>query len=116
MRTGVIAAADMLRGSPLPGWSGRFFHSANMTFAHWDIAADAADLHEHAHEQEEVWHVVEGSLVLVLDREEHRLVAGDAAVVPPGVPHAVQVVGACRAVIADFPRRDDLPGVRRDGA
>ena len=41
-----IDASDMLHGAPLPGWSGRFFHSEHMTFAHWDVAVDAVDLHE----------------------------------------------------------------------
>jgi mannose-6-phosphate isomerase-like protein (cupin superfamily) len=107
-----IDASEMLSGAPLPGWSGRFFHSENMTFAHWDIAADAADLHEHHHVQEEVWNVVEGEVVLVVDGEERRLVQGAAAVVPPNTPHKVKVVGACRVVIADYPVRDQLPGVR----
>lgn len=102
----------MLTGAPLPGWSGRFFHSANMTFAYWDIAADAAPLHEHDHLQEEVWHVVEGELLLAIDGVEHR-VAGAAAVVPPNTPHSVTPLGAARAIIADFPLRESLPGVAR---
>ena len=44
-----IGAGDMLSGAPLAGWSGRFFHSENMTFGHWDIAEGADDLHEHEH-------------------------------------------------------------------
>ena len=40
----------MLAGEPLPGWNGRFLHSATMTFAHYDIAAGAAPLHGHQHE------------------------------------------------------------------
>ena len=83
----------MLAGEPLPGWSGRFLHSANMTFAHYDIAAGAAPLHEHQHEQEEVWHIIEG--------EERVLGAGCIAVVPPDTPHSVRPLGACRAVTAD---------------
>jgi len=83
----------MLAGEPLPGWSGRFLHSANMTFALYDIAAGAAPLHEHQHEQEEVWHIVEG--------EEQVLGAGCIAVVPPDTPHSVRPLGACRAVTAD---------------
>src|SRR3954468_822285 len=108
-----IDASEMLQGAPLPGWSGRFFHSANMTFAHWDIAADAADLHEHHHPQEEVWNIVEGEVILVVDGEERRMVAGAAAVVTPTVHPLVKLFGPCRAVIADYPLRPDLPGVRR---
>ncbi len=32
-----ITEKDMLHGSPLSGWTGRFFHSSNMTFARWTI-------------------------------------------------------------------------------
>jgi hypothetical protein len=37
-----VDPAEMMNGSPLTGWTGRFFHSENMTFAHWEIAPDAA--------------------------------------------------------------------------
>lgn len=109
-----IDACEMVTGAPLRGWSGRFFNSENMTFAHWDIAADAANLQEHQHVQEEVWNVVEGEVVLVLDGQERRLGQGAAAVVPPNTAHEVKVVGACRVVIADYPVRDQLPGVQSD--
>ena len=52
-----------------------------MTFAHWDLALDAVELHEHHHGQEEVWNVVEGEVVLVVDGQERRLDPGTAAVV-----------------------------------
>jgi unsaturated pyranuronate lyase len=110
-----IEAADMLSGAPLHGWSGRFFHSENMTFAHWDIAVDAVDLHEHAHIQEEVWNVIEGEVVLVVEGQERRLGAGTAAVVPPNTPHSARCVGACRVIVTDYPVRDQLPGVHDAG-
>jgi mannose-6-phosphate isomerase-like protein (cupin superfamily) len=100
----------MLSGTPLPGWNGRFLHSANMTFAHYDIAADAAPLHEHHHEQEEVWHVVGGEIALTIAGEEQVLTAGCVAVVPPETPHSVRPLAAARVVIADYPLRPKLPG------
>ena len=108
-----IEPVDMITGSPLRGWSGRFFHSANMTFAHWDIADGAADLHQHHHPNEEVWNVVEGAVVLVVDGEERRLSAGAAAVIPPDRPHAVRPDGPARVIVTDFPLRAQLPGARR---
>ena len=51
-----------------PGWRGRVFKSETMTFAHWDFAA-GSDIHEHSHEQEEVWHVLEGRLEVTIDGE-----------------------------------------------
>jgi len=101
----------MLSSSPLPGWSGRFFHSENMTFGHWDIAEGAAELHEHDHPQEEVWNVVEGAVVLVVDGQERPLGPGDAAVIPSGTRHSAKPLGACRAIIVDHPVRSQLPGI-----
>jgi mannose-6-phosphate isomerase-like protein (cupin superfamily) len=106
-----IGPAEMSSGSPLPGWTGRFFHSANMTFAHWDVVEGAAELHEHDHPQEEVWNVVEGEILLVVGGQERRLGPGDAAVIPPSTSHSAKPVGACRAIIVDHPLRHRLPGV-----
>jgi mannose-6-phosphate isomerase-like protein (cupin superfamily) len=83
-----------------------------MTFAHWDIADGAADLHEHDHPEEEVWNVVEGEVLLVVDGQERRLGPGDAAVVPPNIRHSAKSVGACCAIIVDHPVRHQLPGLR----
>ena len=105
-----VGPAQMLHGEPLPGWTGRFFHSENMTFAHYDIAHDAAPLHRHQHPQEEVWNVVEGALALTIGDVEQVLRAGDAAIVPPETPHSVRPLADCRAVIADYPVRTELPG------
>ena len=37
----------------LPGWHGRYFHSQNMTFAHYDFTCGSS-IHEHFHPEEEV--------------------------------------------------------------
>jgi hypothetical protein len=50
-----IDAGEMTSAEPLPGWAGRFLHSENMTFAIYEVDADAAPIHEHHHPQEEVW-------------------------------------------------------------
>jgi uncharacterized cupin superfamily protein len=102
--------SEVVRGSPLEGWSGPFFHSENMTFAYWDIASGAADLHDHHHEQEEVWQVMEGRIALSVDGDERRLGPGMAAVVPANTRHAARVLGPCRALVADYPLRLELPG------
>jgi mannose-6-phosphate isomerase-like protein (cupin superfamily) len=106
-----LNGGDMVGSSPLAGWKGRFFHSQNMTFAQWTITADATPLHEHHHAEEEVWNVVEGELMLSIGGIERRLGAGDAAVVPPNTPHSARAVTACRAIVTDFPLRQQLPGV-----
>jgi mannose-6-phosphate isomerase-like protein (cupin superfamily) len=110
-----LRPADMIVGEPLPGWSGRFFHAANMTFAHYDIAEGAQPLHEHQHEQEEVWHIVLGEVSITVGGTEATLTAGSVAIVPPETPHSVRPLGPCRAIIADYPLRPNLPGLSRPG-
>jgi mannose-6-phosphate isomerase-like protein (cupin superfamily) len=105
----------MLAGEPLPGWSGRFFHAQHMTFAYYDIAAGATPLHEHQHEQEEVWHVVSGEVAVTIDGVEAILRRGSAAIVPPHTPHSVRPLASCRAIIADYPLRPELPGRPQPG-
>jgi mannose-6-phosphate isomerase-like protein (cupin superfamily) len=105
----------MLAVEPLPGWKGRFFHSQNMTFGHWEISADAAALHEHHHPNEEVWNIVDGTVMVAIDGHERTLGPGDVAVVPPDTPHSVRAVSRCRVVVADFPVRRQLPGTDGPG-
>jgi mannose-6-phosphate isomerase-like protein (cupin superfamily) len=108
-----LRPADMIVGEPLPGWTGHFFHAENMTFAHYDIADGAQPLHEHHHEQEEVWHIVSGEVAITVGANEATLTAGSVAIVPPQTPHSVRPIGPCRAIIADYPRRPNLPGLSR---
>lgn len=108
-----VHEADMLKGSPLDGWSGRFFHSENVTFLLWTIDADAQDFHEHHHPNEEVWNIVGGHVSLTVDGIAEKLETGSAAVVPPNTPHSLRVTEAAEVVVTDFPVRHDLPGVER---
>ena len=82
-----------------------------MTFARWTIAQAAADLHEHHHEQAEAWNVVAGRVALIVDGVEGVIEEGGAAVVPPGTPHSVRVIGAAEVVVTDLPVREQLSGV-----
>ena len=79
-----------------------------MTFAYWDIAADAQPLHEHHHDQEEVWHIVEGELTIAIDGVEQVVRPGCAAIVPPNTRHSARPLSACRAIVVDYPLRDEL--------
>ncbi|MGH9728540.1 MAG: cupin domain-containing protein, partial [Candidatus Acidiferrales bacterium] len=86
----------------LPGWHGRYFHSANMTFAHYDFARGAL-IHEHP--EEEVYEVIEGELELTIDGVAQIARAGLVAIVPAGVRHSVKALTNGRAIIVDYPVR-----------
>jgi quercetin dioxygenase-like cupin family protein len=91
----------------LPGWRGHIFHSQCMTFAHWDFAAGFS-IHEHTHEQEEVWHIVEGELELTMNGETMRAGPGMVAIVPPHTAHAVMALSDGKAIVADYPLRPNF--------
>jgi quercetin dioxygenase-like cupin family protein len=87
-----------------PGWHGRHFHSASMTFGHWEFEAGAS-IHEHKHPQEEVWEVIEGELEVTVDGVTAVAGPGCAAIVPPNVAHAVRALTDGRAIVVDHPPR-----------
>ena len=79
------------------------------------IGADRVDLHlnriragsapgpYHLHtEAENVYLVLAGDVVVRIDGVDHRLGAGDAAFIPPGVPHSASNVGTTDAELIEI--------------
>jgi quercetin dioxygenase-like cupin family protein len=91
----------------LPGWHGRYFHSANMTFAHYDFKRGSS-IHEHFHPQEEVYEVVEGEMEVTIDGEAQIARPGMVAVVPSNARHSVKALTDGRVVIVDYPFRPEF--------
>ena len=91
----------------LPGWYGRYFHSANMTFAHYDFKRSSS-IHEHFHPEEEVYEVIEGELELTIDGVSQIARPGLVAIVPSNVRHSVKALTDGRAIIVDYPLRRDF--------
>ena len=54
----IVDTAQLKVVERLPGWRGRVFNSPSMTFVHYEFDAGSS-IHEHSHEQEEVWNVIE---------------------------------------------------------
>jgi quercetin dioxygenase-like cupin family protein len=91
----------------LPGWRGRYFHSQNMTFAHYDFTRGSS-IHEHFHPEEEVYEVIEGELELTIDGVAQIARAGLVAIVPGNVRHSVKALTHGKAIIVDYPARRDF--------
>src|SRR5882757_9402757 len=91
----------------LPGWYGRYFHSSEMTFAHYDFKRGAS-IHEHFHPEEEVYEVIEGELEVTVDGVTQIVRAGLVAIVPANVRHSVKALTDGRAIIVDHPARPDF--------
>ncbi|MGH8239177.1 MAG: cupin domain-containing protein [Steroidobacteraceae bacterium] len=102
-----IDVHSQTRGEPLPGWHDRYFASQSMSFAYYDVDAGAS-IHAHSHDEEEVWHIVEGALEITIDGETRLAGAGTAAVVPPNSVHAVKARTNARVIIANHPTRERI--------
>jgi quercetin dioxygenase-like cupin family protein len=105
----VIDTGSLKVTERLPGWLGRYFHSANMTFAHYDFARGAS-IHEHFHPEEEVYEVIEGELELTIDGESQIARPGVVAIVPANARHSVKALTDGRAIIVDSPPRHGFGG------
>ena len=91
----------------LPGWHGRYFHSQNMTFAHYDFIRGSS-IHEHFHPQEEVYEVIDGELEVTIDGVSQIARPGIVAIVPAGAAHSVKALSDGRAIIVDYPTRPEF--------
>ena len=107
----VIDTRDILVLEKLPGWRGRIFHSAGATFGHWEFDAGSS-IHEHFHPQEEIYHVIDGELELVIEGEPHVARPGLAVIVPSNARHSARALSDGRVLIVDAPRRTDVPEKR----
>ncbi len=90
----------------LPGWRGRYFHTDNMTVAHYEFARGAS-IHEHFHPQEEVYEVVEGELELTIDGVAQPVRPGIVGIVPSNARHSVKALTDGRLIVVDWPLRKD---------
>jgi quercetin dioxygenase-like cupin family protein len=88
-----------------PGWHGRYFHSASMTFAHYDFTAGST-IHEHSHPEEEVWQVIEGELEITIGGVTRRAGPGSAGIVLPNTLHSVKAISDGKAIVVDYPLAD----------
>ena len=91
----------------LPGWKGRYFHSASMTFAHYEFVAGSS-IHEHFHPEEEVCEVIEGELEVTIEGRSQIVKSGVVAIVPPNSRHSVRAVTDGRLIVVDHPCRPDF--------
>ncbi|MBU6401765.1 MAG: cupin domain-containing protein [Verrucomicrobia bacterium] len=89
-----------------PGFSGRFVHSAHMTFVHWTVEAGAV-FPRHAHPHEQVVNLIDGEFELTVGGETRKLGPRSIAVIPANVEHAGRALTACRILDVFYPIRED---------
>ena len=92
------------------GWHGRYFSSSHMTFGYYEFD-EGAIVDGHEHEQEEVWHVLEGRLEITIGTSVHVAGPGVVAIVPPDTLHAVKALTSGKAIVVDHPLREAFVNV-----
>lgn len=86
-----VAKSEALTHAPFADVEGHVVHADGMTLAFWDLPAGAV-VPEHAHEHEQLLHVVSGALEVTIGSETGRVEAGGTAVIPSNAPHTARVV------------------------
>ena len=91
----------------VPGYSGRFIHTAGMTLAYFEITAGSASP-EHAHVHEQVSQVLEGVFQLTVAGEPIILKPGSVLVIPSNVRHSGLAITDCKLLDIFNPVREDF--------
>jgi quercetin dioxygenase-like cupin family protein len=103
----LFPSISMLPGRELiPGYFGRFVHSATMTAAHWTIEAGNR-VPEHTHPHEMIVNLIEGEFEMTIGGYTKRMVAGDVAIVPSNVAHSALAIRDCRCIDVFSPCREE---------
>ena len=102
----LVKAASTVSREMIPGFTGKFVHSANMTFAHWEIKKGAL-LPAHSHEHEQVANMISGEFELTVAGERMLLQPGDVAIIPSNAIHSGVAITDCKIIDAFYPVRED---------
>jgi quercetin dioxygenase-like cupin family protein len=103
----IIDTSRLKQTERLPGWKGCYFHSANMTFAHYEFT-HGSSIHEHFHPEEEVYEVLEGELEITIEGVSQIARPGVVAIVPSNARHSVKALSDGRLIVVDHPVRHDF--------
>lgn len=98
---------ELQKKEVMPGFHGRFIHSAAMTHAYWDIDA-GMELPEQQHVHEQVANILEGEFEFTVDGQIKICKAGDVVVLPSNVPHSGRAITDCKILDVFAPGREDL--------
>ena len=70
----------------------------------------------HSHEQEQIVHILEGKMRLIVEGVPHELSTGDSFYLASNVPHGVETLSATRVLDTFSPPRSRLSRDRRKGS
>ena len=102
LQTLVRHEGDAPRERSTCGWRDRLISREDVDVAAWVHAVDIDGAREHYHKRAtELYYVLEGEGVVVLDGEEHSVRKGSLVHIPPGVVHGAR--GRMRVLVTGIP-------------
>jgi len=89
-----------------PGFFGKMVHGNKSTLAFWEIKKGSV-LDEHHHFHEQITHLLEGKMLMIIGGKEYLLTSGTVHVIPSNMPHSAIALEDCKVIDSFSPARDD---------
>jgi unsaturated pyranuronate lyase len=89
-----------------PGFFGKMVHGDKSTLAFWEIKKGSV-LEEHHHPHEQITHILEGEMEMIIGGEHFLFTAGSVYAIPSNVPHSAIARTNCKVIDSFAPARDD---------
>ena len=89
-----------------PGFFGKMIHGDKSTLAFWEIKKGSV-LDEHYHFHEQITHLLEGKMLMIIGDKEYLLTPGTVHVIPSNMPHSAIALEDCKVIDSFSPARDD---------
>ena len=90
-----------------PGITRRTVANGNTMYQMLATLAPGSRMPAHSHPQEQIVHILEGQMRLIVDRVPHDLSTGDSFYLASNVPHGVETVLQTRVLDTFSPPRND---------
>lgn len=102
----IFKLKDIVEKEIIPGYHGRFVHSANMTVAFWNVDAGSS-VPKHSHPHEQIMSLLEGQFEFVVDGKREIHEPESVVVIPPHVLHEGKALTACKIIDVFHPTREE---------
>lgn len=89
----------------IPGFHGKMIHGDHMSLVFWEVES-GAEVPAHAHENEQIMHVLEGRFSFCLDGTTREYGPGDLVLIPPHAEHSGKALTDCRLMDVFSPVRE----------
>jgi quercetin dioxygenase-like cupin family protein len=89
-----------------PGFFGKMVHGEKSTLAFWEIKKGSI-LEQHHHPQEQITHILEGELEMMIGGQQFLFTPGTVHVIPSNIAHSARALTDCKVIDSFAPSRDD---------